>query len=53
MRLCLDSSAYSHFKRGDPHVVDLIDRADWLGMPVIVLGELAASVSPPAAIHCG
>lgn len=41
MRLCLDTSAYSHFKRGDPHVVDLIDRADWLGMPVIVLGELA------------
>ncbi len=41
MRLCLDTSAYSHFKRGDPRVVDLIDRADWLGVPVIVLGELA------------
>lgn len=41
MRFCLDTSAYSHFKRGDPQVVDLIDRADWLGVPVIVLGELA------------
>lgn len=41
MRICLDTSAYSHFKRSDPQVVDLIDRADWLGVPVVVLGELA------------
>lgn len=41
MRFCLDTSAYSHFKRGDPQVVELIDRADWIGVPVIVLGELA------------
>lgn len=41
MRYCLDTSAYSHFKRGDQQVVDLIDRADWLGIPVIVMGELA------------
>jgi len=41
MRYCLDTSAYSHFKRGDPQVVDLIDRAEWIGVPVIVLGELA------------
>jgi len=41
MRFCLDTSAYSHFKRGDPQAVDLIDRAEWLGVPVIVLGELA------------
>ena len=39
-RYCLDTSAYSHFKRGDPPVVDLIDRAEWLGVPSIVLGEL-------------
>ena len=39
-RYCLDTSAYSYFKRGDPQVVDLIDRADWLGLPVIVIGEL-------------
>lgn len=41
MRYCLDTSAYSQFKRGDPQVVDLVDRAEWIGMPVIVLGELA------------
>jgi len=41
MRLCLDTSAYSQFKRGDQQVVELIDRADWLGVPVVVLGELA------------
>jgi predicted nucleic acid-binding protein len=39
-RICLDTSAYSHFKRGDRQVVDLIDAALWIGVPVIVLGEL-------------
>ncbi len=39
-RYCLDTSAYSQFKRGDPQVVDLIDRAEWLGIPSVVLGEL-------------
>ena len=39
-RHCLDTSAYSHFKRGDPQAVELIDRADWIGMPAVVIGEL-------------
>jgi predicted nucleic acid-binding protein len=39
-RFCLDTSAYSHFKRGEARVVDLIDSAEWLGIPSIVLGEL-------------
>lgn len=39
-RYCLDTSAYSNFKRGDPQVVELVDRAEWLGMSSIVLGEL-------------
>ena len=39
-RYCLDTSAYSEFKRGDPQVVDLIDRADWIGMPAVTIGEL-------------
>ena len=39
-RYCLDTSAYSNFKRGDPQVVQLFDRADWLGIPSIALGEL-------------
>jgi len=39
-RYCIDTSAYSWFKRGDAHVTDLIDGADWIGVPAIVLGEL-------------
>lgn len=41
-RFCLDTSAYSHFKRGDPAVVDLVTSAPWIGVPVVVLGELRA-----------
>ena len=39
-RYCLDTSAYSHFRRGDPAVVGLIDSAEWIGLPTIVMGEL-------------
>ena len=39
-RYCLDTSAYSHFKRGDERVVALLDAADWIGVPTVVLGEL-------------
>jgi tRNA(fMet)-specific endonuclease VapC len=39
-RYCLDTSAYSHFKRGDPRVVDAVNRAEWIGVPTIVIGEL-------------
>ena len=39
-RYCLDTSAYSQFKRADPRIVELIDTADWIGMPATVLGEL-------------
>lgn len=39
-RYVVDTSAYSHFNRGDRQVVNLVDSALWLGMPSIVLGEL-------------
>lgn len=39
-RYCLDTSAYSHFKRGDEQVVELVDGAEWLGLPAVVIGEL-------------
>ncbi|MBP1599128.1 MAG: PilT domain protein [Acidobacteria bacterium] len=39
-RYCIDTSAYSHFKLGDPRIVDMLDRADWIGVSSIVLGEL-------------
>jgi tRNA(fMet)-specific endonuclease VapC len=41
-RYCLDTVAYSHFKRGEPKVTGLLDRAQWIGVPVIVIGELCA-----------
>lgn len=40
MKVALDTSAYSHFKRGDQAAIDLVDGAAWLGMPAVVLGEL-------------
>ena len=39
-RYCLDTSAYSNFRRGEPAVVELIDQAEWIGVPAVVLGEL-------------
>jgi tRNA(fMet)-specific endonuclease VapC len=39
-RLSLDTSAYSQFKRNHRAVVELIDAAEWVGVSVVVLGEL-------------
>ena len=41
-RLCLDTSAYSNFRRGESRVVEYVDRAEWVGVPSIVIGELRA-----------
>jgi tRNA(fMet)-specific endonuclease VapC len=41
-RICLDTSAYSNFKRGDNPVVEVIGSALHVQVPVIVLGELRA-----------
>ena len=40
MRICLDTSAYSHFKRGDPDAVQALAGARIIGVPTVVLGEL-------------
>lgn len=37
---CLDTSAYSHFRRGHSELVSLVDRADWIGIPTVTMGEL-------------
>jgi predicted nucleic acid-binding protein len=37
---CLDTSAYSHFKRGNEELAGLLDGAEALGVASIVLGEL-------------
>lgn len=39
-RYCLDTSGYSHFQRGEASIVTLLDRAEWVGVPAVVLGEL-------------
>jgi predicted nucleic acid-binding protein len=39
-RYCLDTSAYSQFKRGNLAAIEAIDGAEWIGVPAIVLGEL-------------
>lgn len=39
-RLCLDTSAYSRFKSGHPRAVELIDGAEWVGLPSVAVGEL-------------
>lgn len=41
-QLCLDTSAYSRFKAGEPRVVKVITSAKSIGMPAIVIGELRA-----------
>lgn len=41
-RYCLDTSAYSRFMRGDATVVEALDRAPWIGVPTITMGELRA-----------
>lgn len=38
--ICLDTSAYSHFKRGEPAAVDVLTSAAAVLVPAIVLGEL-------------
>lgn len=37
---CLDTSAYSNFRRGHDELVALMDRADWIGIPTVTMGEL-------------
>ena len=40
MRVCLDTSGYSHFRRGMPEAVQAVTRARTVLVPAIVLGEL-------------
>lgn len=43
-RICLDTSAYSQFQRGDPRATELIDKGAWIGVPAIALGELWSGI---------
>lgn len=37
---CLDTSAYSNFRRGNEEVAALLDQAELVGLPTVALGEL-------------
>jgi tRNA(fMet)-specific endonuclease VapC len=37
---CVDTSAYSNFRRGNDELAALLDRAELVGVPTIALGEL-------------
>jgi predicted nucleic acid-binding protein len=47
-RYCLDTSAYSQFMRGEPAVTGLLDAAEWIGVPAIVIGELLSGFAQGA-----
>lgn len=40
MRVCLDTSAYSAFRRGHEDIVDVLQRAEEIVLNTVVLGEL-------------
>ncbi len=42
MRICIDTNAYALFKTGDKKIIDILEKADEILVPVIVLGELFA-----------
>jgi tRNA(fMet)-specific endonuclease VapC len=37
---CLDTSAYSNFRRGNEEIALLLDQAKFVGVPTVALGEL-------------
>ena len=50
-RLVLDTSAYSHFKRGTADAVDALAHASWVGVPVVVLAAVAAQAGAPVLTY--
>ncbi len=45
VKLCVDTSAYSQFKRGEATVVEILDRAERVFVPAVVLGELRTGLA--------
>lgn len=50
--VCLDTSAYSAFKRGDDDVRSYLERADRILVPTVVLGELSAVLTRDRHFSC-
>jgi tRNA(fMet)-specific endonuclease VapC len=51
VHVCLDTSAYGQFRRGDERAVEIVRRARRVSVPVIVLGELRAGFRLGARPH--
>lgn len=43
---CLDTSAYSNFRRGNEKVAALLDQAERVGVPTVTLAELRRAGTP-------
>ena len=43
-RICLDTSAYIDFCRGNREAAGALDQASWVGVPVVTLGELRVGI---------
>ena len=44
MKICIDTNIYSAFKNGNPEIIELLENADEVYIPSIVLGELYAGL---------
>ncbi len=42
MRICIDTNIYSALKKGNPEIRKILENADEIYIPSIVLGELYA-----------
>ncbi|MGB4269121.1 MAG: type II toxin-antitoxin system VapC family toxin [Spirochaetota bacterium] len=42
MKLCIDTNIYAYMKKGDPEIVEILEKASEIIVPAIVLGELYA-----------
>jgi predicted nucleic acid-binding protein len=42
MRICIDTNIYSAFKKGDVEISEILENADEVYIPSVVLGELYA-----------
>lgn len=48
MRLALDTNRYTDFCRGDPEITALLEGAEAIHLPFVVLGELRAGFAAAA-----
>jgi len=42
MKICIDTNIYSAFKKGNPNISELLETANEIYVPAIVMGELYA-----------